>query len=69
MLVFDTDRNDPCNTAAASDLSPWLHFGQISPQHAIATVKLAAAAPGPGSGGAKSKGKDNYVEEVEEKEK
>ncbi|BFZ00295.1 hypothetical protein BsWGS_03334 [Bradybaena similaris] len=35
---FATDRNDP-NKQALSNLSPWLHFGQISAQRCILTVK------------------------------
>ena len=35
---YDTDRNDP-NKNALSNLSPWLHFGQISAQRSILEVK------------------------------
>ncbi|CAG5117961.1 unnamed protein product [Candidula unifasciata] len=35
---FATHRNDP-NKKALSNLSPWLHFGQISAQRCILTVK------------------------------
>eukprot|EP00058_Branchiostoma_floridae_P001446 XP_002586934.1 hypothetical protein BRAFLDRAFT_103595 [Branchiostoma floridae] len=35
---FGTDRNNP-NKRALSNLSPWIHFGQISVQRCILTVK------------------------------
>uniref|UniRef100_H0ZH35 Deoxyribodipyrimidine photo-lyase n=1 Tax=Taeniopygia guttata TaxID=59729 RepID=H0ZH35_TAEGU len=35
---FSTHRNDP-NKAALSNLSPWLHFGQVSTQRAILEVQ------------------------------
>lgn len=35
---FSTKRNDP-NIKALSNLSPWLHFGQISAQRCILEVK------------------------------
>jgi len=36
--MFAALRNDP-NEAACSDMSPWLHFGQVSAQRMILTVK------------------------------
>ncbi|KAK3737317.1 hypothetical protein RRG08_067383 [Elysia crispata] len=36
---FATQRNDP-NKQALSNLSPWIHFGQISVQRCILTVRL-----------------------------
>ena len=49
---YDTRRNDP-NAGAVSNLSPYLHFGQISPLH----VALEARA-------ATGKGKDAFLEEL-----
>jgi len=63
LSVFESDRNDPTNPKVASNLSPWLHFGQLGPQRAVAKVKQASTLPGPGSGG-KAKGKDSFVEEA-----
>ncbi len=40
--VYDTARNDP-NAAGQSDLSPYLHFGQISAQRVALTVDGADA--------------------------
>ncbi|KAL8578360.1 hypothetical protein ACOMHN_031734 [Nucella lapillus] len=39
LKYFSTDRNNP-NKSALSNLSPWIHFGQISVQRCILTVKL-----------------------------
>ncbi|KAK0048843.1 deoxyribodipyrimidine photo-lyase [Biomphalaria pfeifferi] len=39
LKYFSSDRNDP-NKQALSNLSPWFHFGQISVQRCILTVKL-----------------------------
>ncbi|KAH9490297.1 hypothetical protein Btru_034043, partial [Bulinus truncatus] len=39
LKYFSTDRNDP-NKEALSNLSPWFHFGQISVQRCILTVRL-----------------------------
>eukprot|EP00617_Octactis_speculum_P012954 CAMPEP_0185781614 /NCGR_PEP_ID=MMETSP1174-20130828/102985_1 /TAXON_ID=35687 /ORGANISM="Dictyocha speculum, Strain CCMP1381" /LENGTH=538 /DNA_ID=CAMNT_0028471663 /DNA_START=92 /DNA_END=1708 /DNA_ORIENTATION=- len=36
---FADKRNDPCCLDAISDLSPWLHFGQLSAQRAVIEVK------------------------------
>ncbi|XP_064615560.1 deoxyribodipyrimidine photo-lyase-like [Liolophura sinensis] len=38
LKYFNADRNNP-NKAALSNLSPWIHFGQISVQRCILTVK------------------------------
>lgn len=38
LKFFSADRNNP-NKAALSNLSPWIHFGQISVQRCILTVK------------------------------
>jgi deoxyribodipyrimidine photo-lyase len=38
LKIYDTDRNDP-NKTAQSNLSPWLHYGQISAQRACWEVK------------------------------
>eukprot|EP00123_Amoebidium_parasiticum_P014698 comp22604_c0_seq1/m.34676 comp22604_c0_seq1/g.34676 ORF comp22604_c0_seq1/g.34676 comp22604_c0_seq1/m.34676 type:complete len:542 (-) comp22604_c0_seq1:2-1627(-) len=38
LKLFETKRNDP-NTQALSNLSPWLHFGQISAQRCALEVK------------------------------
>ena len=34
LALYDTKRNDPAVPDALSNLSPWLHFGQLSPQRA-----------------------------------
>jgi deoxyribodipyrimidine photo-lyase len=49
---YDDDRNDP-NKDGTSNISPYLHFGQISPLY-IALKVLAS----------KAKGKDAYLEEL-----
>jgi len=36
-MNFAVKRNNP-NEAALSNLSPWLHYGQISPQRALLIV-------------------------------
>lgn len=38
LKIFDSKRNDP-TVNALSGLSPWFHFGQISVQRAVLTVK------------------------------
>jgi deoxyribodipyrimidine photo-lyase len=39
LRLYDTFRNEP-NFSAQSQLSPWLHFGQIAPQRcALETAK------------------------------
>lgn len=40
--VYDTERNDP-NKIAQSNLSPWFHFGQVSPQRCCIEVKKYSA--------------------------
>jgi len=42
LAAYDTARNDPTR-AGQSDLSPYLHFGQISPQRVALAVRDAAA--------------------------
>ena len=37
VLHFALGRNDP-NKTAISNLSPWLHYGQISPQRALLII-------------------------------
>ncbi len=37
VLHFASGRNDP-NKTALSNLSPWLHYGQISPQRALLII-------------------------------
>lgn len=32
LSIFNSKRNDPNNTEAVSNLSPYLHFGQLSAQ-------------------------------------
>ncbi len=32
--LYDTKRNDPATPSALSNLSPYLHFGQLAPQRA-----------------------------------
>ena len=49
---YDTRRNDP-NLDAVSNLSPYLHFGQISPLYIALKVKAAGA-----------EGKDAFLEEL-----
>jgi len=49
---YDTRRNDP-NIDGVSNLSPYLHFGQISPLHIALKVRDAAG-----------QGKDAYLEEL-----
>ncbi|KAG2438770.1 hypothetical protein HXX76_005312 [Chlamydomonas incerta] len=34
LSLYDTKRNDPATPAALSNLSPYLHFGQLAPQRA-----------------------------------
>jgi deoxyribodipyrimidine photo-lyase len=34
LALYGTKRNDPTIPQALSNLSPWLHFGQLSPQRA-----------------------------------
>lgn len=34
LALYDTKRNDPAEPQALSNMSPWLHYGQISPQRA-----------------------------------
>ncbi|GLC37213.1 hypothetical protein PLESTB_000992000 [Pleodorina starrii] len=34
LSLYDTKRNDPATPRALSNLSPWLHFGQLAPQRA-----------------------------------
>ncbi|PVD18297.1 hypothetical protein C0Q70_20846 [Pomacea canaliculata] len=38
LKFYESDRNDP-NKEALSDLSPWFHFGQISPQRCVLAVR------------------------------
>ncbi len=40
LSVYDSDRNDPCRTGQ-SDLSPYLHFGQLSAQRVACAVESA----------------------------
>lgn len=49
---YDTRRNDP-NLDGVSNLSPYLHFGQISPLYVALRVRAAAG-----------QGKDAYLEEL-----
>jgi len=49
---YDVARNDP-NLEGVSNLSPYLHFGQISPLYIALKVRAAAG-----------KGKDAYLEEL-----
>ena len=43
LTIYNSKRNDPNNTEALSNLSPYLHFGQLSSQRAaLETVKLKA---------------------------
>ncbi len=37
MINFALERNDP-NKTALSNLSPWLHYGQISPQRTLLII-------------------------------
>ena len=57
--AYDEKRNDPNDLGAASNLSPWLHFGQLAPQRAAAAVKAAARA-----GGSASAGGQSFIEEA-----
>ena len=41
LSIFNSKRNDPNNTEAVSNLSPYLHFGQLSAQRtALEASKL-----------------------------
>lgn len=43
LSIYNSKRNDPNNTEALSNLSPYLHFGQLSSQRAaLEAVKLKA---------------------------
>ncbi len=52
--TYDVNRNDP-NRKGVSDISPYLHFGQISPQRVALEVKKARK---------HSPSKDAYLEEL-----
>lgn len=43
LALYDPKRNDP-NEDALSNLSPWLHFGQVSAQRAALSVRQAKTA-------------------------
>ena len=57
--AYDEKRNDPNELGAASNLSPWLHFGQLAPQRAAIAAKAAARA-----GGSASAGGQSFIEEA-----
>eukprot|EP00499_Haloplacidia_sp_CaronLabIsolate_P010482 CAMPEP_0196776246 /NCGR_PEP_ID=MMETSP1104-20130614/4510_1 /TAXON_ID=33652 /ORGANISM="Cafeteria sp., Strain Caron Lab Isolate" /LENGTH=520 /DNA_ID=CAMNT_0042146417 /DNA_START=35 /DNA_END=1597 /DNA_ORIENTATION=+ len=40
--LYEAQRNNPCVPEALSNLSPWLHFGQLSAQRAALEVKCIA---------------------------
>ncbi|MFB3897373.1 MAG: deoxyribodipyrimidine photo-lyase [bacterium] len=54
LIKYDIDRNDP-NLAAQSNLSPYLHFGQIAPQR-VALAIIKSKHP--------KKAKDSFLEEL-----
>jgi deoxyribodipyrimidine photo-lyase len=54
LASYDSDRNDP-TLAGQSNLSPYLHFGQLSAQHAAMEVKKVNAS---------RKTKDAFLEEL-----
>ena len=60
LRLFSEKRNDPC-VAALSDLSPYLHFGQLSAQRMALMVKAAAAKQGVSA--AEQAGVDSFLEE------
>ncbi|WAR28769.1 PHR-like protein [Mya arenaria] len=55
LKYFGSDRNNP-NKKALSNLSPWIHFGQISAQRCILTVRQYR--------GKYKEGVDAYIEEA-----
>ncbi|CEL93225.1 unnamed protein product [Vitrella brassicaformis CCMP3155] len=60
LKMFADSRNDPTKNSL-SNLSPWIHFGQISVQRCVLDVQAYVRAnPSP----ALSKGKEAYVEEA-----
>ncbi|KAK7091018.1 deoxyribodipyrimidine photo-lyase-like isoform X2 [Littorina saxatilis] len=55
LKYFSSQRNNP-NKLALSNLSPWIHFGQLSVQRCIVTVKLYRSRS--------SEGVDAFIEEA-----
>ena len=70
LVHYADKRNDPANKGVLSGLSPYLHFGQISAQHCIASAfsssppSTPSFPPSPSAKANHQKGVQSFVEEL-----